>query len=131
MNRRENLTGRRLLAVIEAGEIVHGSPFRFSISFDPAAPVRWFPASAPIADLVANLNEVQPTQINSFASSLQEIGAEALGGATEDPSAPGDREFRTADAGDPRCGTEGLGFGNQQYVGLRRGWPYWYRVRRA
>ena len=76
----EKLTGRRLLAVIEAGEIVHGSPFLSRFSFDPAAPVRWFPASAPIADLVANLNEAQPTQINSFASSLQEIGAEALAG---------------------------------------------------
>ena len=76
----EKLTGRRLLAVIEAGEIVHGSPFLFSISFDPAAPVKWFPASTPIAELVANLNEAQPTQINSFASSLQELAAEALAG---------------------------------------------------
>ena len=52
----------------------------FSISFDPAAPVKWFPASTPIAELVAKLNDAQPTQINSFASSLQEIGAEALAG---------------------------------------------------
>ena len=76
----EKLTGRRLLAVIEAGEIVHGSPFLFSISFDPAAPVKWFPASTPIVELVANLNAAQPTQINSFASSLQELAAEALAG---------------------------------------------------
>jgi len=74
------LTGRRLLAVIEAGEIVHGSPFVFSIPIDPGAPVKWFPASTPIAELVSELNDAQPTQINSFASSLQEIAAEALAG---------------------------------------------------
>ena len=74
------LTGRRLLAVVEAGEIVHGSPFLFSVPIDPAAPVKWFPASTPIAELVSELNDAQPTQINSFASSLQEIAAEALAG---------------------------------------------------
>jgi phenylacetate-coenzyme A ligase PaaK-like adenylate-forming protein len=74
------LTGRRLLAVIEAGEIVHGSPFLFSVPIDPDAPVKWFPASTPIAELVSELNDAQPTQINSFASSLQEIAAEALAG---------------------------------------------------
>ena len=44
------------------------------------APVKWFPASTPIAELVSELNDAQPTQINSFASSLQEIAAEALAG---------------------------------------------------
>jgi phenylacetate-CoA ligase len=76
----ERLTGRRLLAVIEAGEIVHGSPFLFSVPTDPGAPVKWFPASTPIAELVTELNEAQPSQINFFASSLQEIAAEALAG---------------------------------------------------
>jgi phenylacetate-coenzyme A ligase PaaK-like adenylate-forming protein len=76
----ETLTGRRLLAVVEAGEIVHGSPFLFSVSTDPAAEVKWVPAATPIAELVAELNGGQPTQINSFASSLQEIAAEALAG---------------------------------------------------
>jgi phenylacetate-coenzyme A ligase PaaK-like adenylate-forming protein len=74
------LTGRRLLAVVEAGEIVHGSPFLFSVSTDPTAGVKWFPASTPIAELIAELNAAQPTQINAFASSLQEIAAEALAG---------------------------------------------------
>ena len=74
------LSGRRLLAVVEAGEIVHGSPFLFSVSTDPAAGVKWFPASTPIAELIAELNAAQPTQINAFASSLQEIAAEALAG---------------------------------------------------
>jgi phenylacetate-coenzyme A ligase PaaK-like adenylate-forming protein len=74
------LTGRRLLAVVEAGEIVHGSPFLFSVSTDPAAEVRWCPASTPIPELVAALNGAQPTQINAFASSLQEIAAEAVAG---------------------------------------------------
>jgi phenylacetate-coenzyme A ligase PaaK-like adenylate-forming protein len=76
----ESLSGRRLLAVVEAGEIVHGSPFLFSISTDPQAQVKWFPASTPIAELVSELNAAQPTQINAFASSLQEIAAEALAG---------------------------------------------------
>jgi len=76
----ERLTGRQLLAVIEAGEIVHGSPFLFSVPINPAAQVKWFPASTPIAKLVAELNEAQPTQINCFASSLQGLAAEALAG---------------------------------------------------
>jgi phenylacetate-coenzyme A ligase PaaK-like adenylate-forming protein len=76
----ERLTGRRLLAVIEAGEIVHGSPFLFSVSTDPAAQVKWFPAPTPIAELVAELNAALPTQINCFGSTMQELGAEALAG---------------------------------------------------
>ena len=75
-----SLTGRRLLAVVEAGEIVHGSPFLFSVSTDPAASVTWCPAALPTAELVAALNRAQPTQINSFASSLQELAGEALAG---------------------------------------------------
>jgi phenylacetate-coenzyme A ligase PaaK-like adenylate-forming protein len=124
----EKLTGRRLLAVIEAGEIVHGSPFVFSVPVDPGAPVKWFPASTPIAALVAELNGAQPTQINSFASSLQEIAAEAL---AEDKPASRDGEFRAANAGNPRCRAAGLGRRDQQYVGLRRGRPYRHRVRCA
>jgi phenylacetate-coenzyme A ligase PaaK-like adenylate-forming protein len=76
----DSLTGRRLLAVVEAGEIVHGSPFLFSVSTDPAATVQWCPAALPIGELVAELNQAQPTQINSFASSLQELAGEALAG---------------------------------------------------
>jgi phenylacetate-coenzyme A ligase PaaK-like adenylate-forming protein len=76
----ERLARRRLLAVIEAGEIIHGSPFLFSVPIDPAAQVKWFPAATPIAKLVAELNEAQPTHINCFASSLQELAAEALAG---------------------------------------------------
>lgn len=76
----ERLTGQRVLAVVEAGEIVHGSPFLFSVSTDPEAAVQWFRADMPIADLVAALNAAQPTQINGFASALQELGAEALAG---------------------------------------------------
>jgi phenylacetate-CoA ligase len=58
----ERLSGRRLLAVIEAGEIVHGSPFLFSVSTDTAARVQWFPADTPLAALVAALNDARPTQ---------------------------------------------------------------------
>jgi phenylacetate-coenzyme A ligase PaaK-like adenylate-forming protein len=76
----ETLSGRRLLAVVEAGEIVHGSPFLFSVSTDPAAQVKWCPASTPLAELIGALAAAQPTQINAFASSLQEIAAEALAG---------------------------------------------------
>jgi phenylacetate-coenzyme A ligase PaaK-like adenylate-forming protein len=76
----EHLSGRRLLAVIEAGEIVHGSPFLFSVSTDPAAQVQWFPADTPLADLVAALNQAQPTQINCYGSVMEELGAEALSG---------------------------------------------------
>jgi phenylacetate-coenzyme A ligase PaaK-like adenylate-forming protein len=77
---RGTLTGRRLLAAIEAGEIVHGSPFLFSVRTDPQALVSWFPASTPIAEMVVELNQAQPTQINAFASSLQELAVEALAG---------------------------------------------------
>ena len=76
----DRLSGRRLLAVIEAGEIVHGSPFLFSVSTDPAARVQWFPADTPLGALVAALNEAQPTQINCFGSVMEELGAEALSG---------------------------------------------------
>ena len=76
----DHLSGRRLLAVIEAGEIVHGSPFLFSISTDPAAQVRWFPADTPLTGLVSALNAAQPTQINCFGSVMEELGAEALSG---------------------------------------------------
>ena len=76
----ERLSGRRLLAVIEAGEIVHGSPFLFSVSTDPAARVQWFPADTPLAALVAALNAAQPTQINCYGSVMEELGAEALSG---------------------------------------------------
>jgi phenylacetate-coenzyme A ligase PaaK-like adenylate-forming protein len=77
---RDRLSGQRLLAVIEAGEIVHGSPFLFSVSTDPAARVQWFPADTPLAALVDALNEAQPTQINCFGSVMEELGAEALSG---------------------------------------------------
>lgn len=76
----ETLSGERLLAVVEAGHIVHGSPFLFSVSTDPDAQVRWCPASTPIVQLVAALNAAQPTQINAFASSVQELAVEALQG---------------------------------------------------
>jgi phenylacetate-CoA ligase len=76
----DRLSGRRLLAVIEAGEIVHGSPFLFSVSTDPAAQIQWFPADTPLAALVEALNEARPTQINCFGSVMQELGAEALSG---------------------------------------------------
>jgi hypothetical protein len=74
----ERLTGRRLLAVIEASQVVHGGPFLFSVSTDPEAEVKWIPADTPLAALVAALNDARPTLINSFASSLQELAAEAL-----------------------------------------------------
>ncbi len=73
-------TGRRLLAVIEAGETVHGSPFLFSVTPDPHTDVRWFPAASPMADLVAELNKAQPTHINGFASTVQALAGEALAG---------------------------------------------------
>jgi phenylacetate-CoA ligase len=76
----ENLSGRRLLAVVEAGEIVHGSPFLFSVPTDPDAAIQWFPADTPITGLVSALNDAQPTQINCFGSVMEELGAEALAG---------------------------------------------------
>jgi phenylacetate-coenzyme A ligase PaaK-like adenylate-forming protein len=79
----ERLSGRTLLAVIEAGEIVHGSPFLFSVSTDPAARVQWFPADTPHAAQVAALNDAQPTQINCYGSVMEELGAEALSGRLE------------------------------------------------
>ena len=54
--------------MIEAGQIVHGSPFLFSVSTDPEAEVKWIPADTPLDALVASLNEARPTQINCFGS---------------------------------------------------------------
>jgi len=76
----ESLSGPRLLAAVEAGEIVHGSPFLFSVSTDPEAVVQCFPADTPLAGLVSALNDAQPTQINCFGSVMEELGAEALAG---------------------------------------------------
>lgn len=76
----ETLTGDRLLAVVEAGETVHGSPFLFSISPDPKTRVDWFPASTPMKELIAQLNAAQPTTINGFSSAVQELAIEAVAG---------------------------------------------------
>lgn len=76
----QNLTGDRLLAVIEAGETVHGSPFVFSVSPDPETRVEWFPASTPMKELVAQLNAAQPTHINAFSSAIGELASEARAG---------------------------------------------------
>ncbi|MEH6545318.1 MAG: hypothetical protein V7701_02745 [Sneathiella sp.] len=76
----ETLTGDRLLAVVEAGETVHGSPFVFSVSPDPDTRVDWFPASTPMKELIAQLNAAQPTQINGFSSAVQELAIEAVAG---------------------------------------------------
>lgn len=76
----ESSTGRRLLAVVEAGEIVHGSPVLFSVSIDPDEDIRWFPADTPIGELVSELNEAQPTHINGFSSAVEQLAGEALAG---------------------------------------------------
>jgi len=76
----ESLTGDRLLAVVEAGETVHGSPFLFSVSPDPETKVDWFPAATPMKELVAQLNAAQPTHINGFSSAIQELASEAVAG---------------------------------------------------
>ena len=76
----ESLTGRRLLAVIEARESVHASAFLFSVSTDPDEEVRLFPADTPIATLVAELNDAQPTHINGYASAVELLAEEALAG---------------------------------------------------
>jgi hypothetical protein len=59
--------------VIEAGQIVHGSPFLFSVSTDPEAEVKWIPADTPLDALVASLNEARPTQINCFGSVMGSV----------------------------------------------------------
>jgi len=76
----ESLTGDRLLAVVEAGETVHGSPFVFSVSPDPGMKVEWFPAATPMKELVAQLNAAQPTHINGFSSAIGELASEARAG---------------------------------------------------
>lgn len=76
----ETLAGRRCLAVIEAGETVHGSLFLFSVSPDAAAEVRSFPAATPTARLIEALNAAQPTEINAFASAIDVLAGEALAG---------------------------------------------------
>jgi phenylacetate-CoA ligase len=76
----ESLTGDRLLAVVEAGETVHGSPFVFSVSPDPKTRVDWFPANTRMKEMVAQLNAAQPTHINGFSSTIQELASEAVVG---------------------------------------------------
>jgi phenylacetate-coenzyme A ligase PaaK-like adenylate-forming protein len=126
----ERLSGRTLLAVIEAGEIVHGSPFLFSVSTDPAARVQWFPADTPHAAQVAALNDAQPTQINCYGSVMEELGAEALSGRLEISPHRVTTNSEPAVAGDTRCCPKSLGRRDQQYVGLCRDRSYRYRMRR-
>ncbi|MEM8853056.1 MAG: phenylacetate--CoA ligase family protein [Pseudomonadota bacterium] len=76
----ESLTGRRCLAVIEAGETVHGSLFLFTVSPDPDAEVISLPAATQKDALVAALNQAQPTHINAFASAINLLAGEALAG---------------------------------------------------
>ncbi|USG61518.1 hypothetical protein NBZ79_00820 [Sneathiella marina] len=76
----ETLTGDHLLAVVEAGETVHGSPFLFSVTPYPDLAVEWFPAATPMTTLVSQLNKAQPSQINGFSSAIQELAIEAVAG---------------------------------------------------
>lgn len=125
------LSGRRLLAVIEAGEIVHGSPFLFSVSTDPAAEVQWLAADTPLANLVTALNAAQPTQINCFGSVMEELGAEALSGrlticphrvtTNSEPLLPETRDAIR----------EAWGLEINNMLGMRGSRSYRHRVRRA
>lgn len=76
----ESLTGRRLLAVVEAGETVHASAFLFSVSTDPDEEIVWFPADTPPKELVAELNEAQPSHIIGYSSAIELLAGEALAG---------------------------------------------------
>jgi len=76
----ESLTGRRLLAVVEAGETVHGSPFLFAVSTDPEEEIAWIPADTPIKELVAELNDAQPSHIVGYSSTIELLAGEALAG---------------------------------------------------
>ena len=76
----ESLTGRRLLAVVEAGESVHASAFLFSVSTDPDEEILWFPADMPPKQLVAELNEAQPSHLIGYSSTIELLAAEALAG---------------------------------------------------
>jgi phenylacetate-CoA ligase len=94
----ERLTGRRLLAVIEAGQIVHGSPFLFSVSTDPEAEVKWIPADTPLDALVASLNEARPTpdQLLRVGDGRARCGRACR--TSQDQPAPRDHELRAAPA---------------------------------
>ena len=76
----ESLTGRRLLAVVEAGETVHGSPFLFAVSTDPDENIVWFPADTPTNKLVDELNKAQPSHIVGYSSTIELLAGEALAG---------------------------------------------------
>lgn len=76
----ESLTGRRLLAVIEAGETVHGSAFIYSVSTDPGEEIMWFPADMPHKQLVAELNQAQPSHLIGYSSTIELLAEEALVG---------------------------------------------------
>ena len=76
----ESLTGRRMLAVVEAGETVHGSAFLYSISTDPEEEIAWFPADTPPKKLVAELNAAQPSHLIGYSSTIELLAGEALAG---------------------------------------------------
>ena len=76
----ESLTGRRRLAVVEAGEAVHASAFLFAVSTDPEEEILWFPADMPPKDLVRELNEAQPSHLIGYSSTIELLAGEALAG---------------------------------------------------
>lgn len=76
----ESLSGRRMMAVVEAGEMVHGSAFLYAVSTDPDEEIAWFPADSPTDKLVAELNEAQPTHLVGYSSTVELLAGEALAG---------------------------------------------------
>lgn len=76
----EHFQGRRCFAVVEAGEMVHASPFLFAVSTDPGEEIVFVPADTPTKDLVAQLNDIQPTHIVGYSSAIELLAGEALAG---------------------------------------------------
>lgn len=72
--------GPRRTAIVCAGSFVHGSRFLFAMVIDPEREVRVIPASTPTAEMVAQLNELQPDRLIGYSSHIEELCAEALDG---------------------------------------------------
>lgn len=72
--------GPKKTAVVCAGSYVHGSRFLFSSVMDPEREVILIAAATPTADMVAQLNDLQPDRLIGYSSHIEELCAEALDG---------------------------------------------------
>jgi len=74
---RDNITAKRTtpkkIAVITAPSLIHASTPLFSLVTSKQDKSFWLPADTPLETLCQKLNEIQPTDIIGFTSTIQEL----------------------------------------------------------